>query len=95
MGKYEAGPNAQGVSEALRLLERNRDDRAVRRNVGRIDPLVRDAISGEPTACYVYRLDCGHLINVWLQPLPEGTRYTYCEQEGCRRERFVVEHITD
>jgi hypothetical protein len=95
MPAYKAGPNAQGLSDALRLMERNRDDRAVRRNAKHLDPVVRDAISGEPTAGYIYRLDCGHLINVWLQPLPEGTRYTYCEQAGCERERFVVEHITD
>lgn len=87
------GPDAQRMDEALRLMERNRDDRAVRRNVGRTDPLVRDAKTGEPTARFVYRQDCGHLVTIWLQPLPEGTRYIYCGE--CRREQLVVEHLTD
>jgi len=88
------GPAAQSLDEGLRLLARNHDDKQVRRTLGQqLDPMVRDARSGEPTACYVYRLDCGHLIQVWLQPLPEGTRYTYCAD--CERERFVVEHVTD
>ena len=94
MADRYTGPAAARMDEALRLLERNRNDKDVRRDLGRTDPLVRDARTGEPTAAYHYRLDCGHLIVVWLQPLPQNTRYTYCEQEGCRRERFVVEQMS-
>jgi hypothetical protein len=95
MPQYEAGPPAVELDAALRLIERDRDDRKVRRRVHQLDPLVRDARSGEPVDHYVYRLGCGHLINVWLTPLPEGTGWTYCEQPGCERERQVVEHLSD
>jgi hypothetical protein len=89
------GPAAEALHEGLRQLEHNRNDREVRRQMGRLDPVVRDAKTGEPTACYVYRLNCGHLIQVWLQLLPESTRYTYCAECDPPRERFVVEHMTD
>lgn len=91
--RYVAGPDAQRMDEALRLMERNRDDRAVRRAIRSVDPVARDAISGEPTEHHTYRLDCGHLIVVWLTPLPAETTFTYCEH--CTRERRVVELLDE
>lgn len=91
--RYIAGPDAQRMDAALRLMERNRDDRAVRRAVASTDPVARDALTGEITAHYTYRLDCGHLIVVWLTRLPAATTFSYCEH--CRDERRVVEDVSE
>jgi hypothetical protein len=98
------GPDGHHMDQALRLLERSHDDGRVRDALGRRKHLVTDAITGLPVAHYVYRLDCGHLITIFLQPLPSGTTYTYCEQcdpeignpdlpAPAGRERLIVEQL--
>ena len=95
MSERYAGPPVMAVERAARLLERNHDDGQVRDALGRLAPLVRDAITGEVQPCWHYRLECGRIETVWTTPLPEGKTWLYCPDDGCRRERRIVETLTD
>lgn len=87
------GPQGSAaLDEGLRHLSATRDDKEVARKLTHRRELVLDANSLEPVANHVYRVDCGHLISIWLCPLPEGQTFLYCGD--CQTERRVVEHLT-
>jgi hypothetical protein len=85
-----AGPNLMGLEQALRVLEKSNDDSRIRDGLGRRRHLVVDVQSGEPVPCYVYRLECGHLVSIWRVPLPPTIRVLYC-QEGPPCTKTVME----
>ena len=92
-GRPERGlVDQQKLHIALRALEHSRNDSAVARALG--GRRVVDALNGNPVARHVYRLLCGHLVDVHGTKLPPGKHALYCEREGCRRERSVVEWLT-
>ena len=93
-GEYR-GPDVASMDRALRQLERSHDDRRVRDALGRTKPLVRDAATGHVVGCWHYRLECGHLEAVWTTPLPDTRTVLFCGQDDCRRERRIVEQMSD
>lgn len=103
LNPYGAGPATPALEAAARILERSHDDSKVRDALGRIRHVAVDGRSGLPVPCYVYRLECGHLVTIWTNPLPETLTAMYCAEGGCgllpdgdeRRYRRVVELLTD
>lgn len=93
MDTYQ-GPDTARLEQAARQLERSHDDNRVRDALGRITPaLARDARTGHVEPCHIYRLECGHLVNIYTTPLPEGTRDLVCAQCVDYPHRRVVEHL--
>lgn len=81
--------NERAFLETMRRLEQVGDDRVVRRTLrerGAVD------LAGNVIARHVYRLDCGHMEQVHMTPLPTSTVSLYCP--SCKRERWIVEHLT-
>jgi hypothetical protein len=105
MTRPHTGPDAIRLDHALRILERSNDDGRIRDALGHRRKLVVDAVSGEPLPCYVYRLECGHIVPIWSVPLPPETRALYClkgppcaQEIGGRlvgRDRLIVELLAD
>jgi hypothetical protein len=77
------------IAEAVRAMERA-NDRDVRRSLR--DGRARDLYSGAPVPRYLYRLACGHIIQVISAPL-RGPQDQYCAD--CGRRQGVVEHLTE
>lgn len=100
LNPYPAGPATPLLEHGLRILERQHNDKRVTDALGRIKKVVVDAASGLPVPCYVYRLECGHLVSIWNVPLPGSQRVIYCAEPGCAddrgsgRDRLLVELLT-
>lgn len=52
-----------------------------------------DLDNGAALASFVYRLTCGHLVQVVSRPLPPNVYGLYCEKDGCRRTRDIAEQL--
>lgn len=75
------------LGEVLSRLAEEHDDRAVTRALA--SGRVVDILTGNLLDRHVYRLECGHLLDVHGRPLLDGTADAYCVR--CRRRRPVVE----
>lgn len=54
-----------------------------------IDPESGEVLRDLPT--FVYRMTCGHLVQVISTPLPRGTLDLYCEK--CQAHRDLVDQL--
>jgi len=79
----------RAFAQHLRDLERIGNDRVVVQRVGRHGAV---DLAGNVIPRHVYRLECGHLVQIHGVQLPTSTRELHCPD--CRRARPVVEHIT-
>lgn len=92
LNPYGAGPAVPVLEDALRYLERTHDDSKVRDALGKIRHVAVDGRSGLPVPCYVYRLECGHLVSIWHFPLPENVTSLYCAEGTCAELRSPEAH---
>lgn len=80
------------LAHLMRTMESVHDDAGIERALRA--GAARDAMNGSPVSRHWYRLECGHMIDVFGAPLPETKRRAFCGNDACRKERNVVEHLT-